>query len=392
MNDQYIGPKAIFDPNFVPRQILFRKKEEQSLLAALEDSVIDNYSLTVLYQGIQGIGKKVIINKVLSDFATKKDLLKPISIINVDCSEKSLEELITALLVEINRSLCLNLDLTKLITAKVSDLWSTFKLAISSSKNNLILHINNAENLKSEVFKKILSFCKELKTPVISTVNKVLKAPVIDNLGEFDVKERLNCFSYKELFSILKTRSIMAFPREIDKELIEFITDLIHQHYAPVPGKGIEIFRTLYPALKSNKSIEISNMLDLCQDRLDMSSSFDDYYLLNYISEEDLSRVVFIDNLSDHFLNKAKYYISKMELNHLYQISCESIEYDKNLAEFNELISSLERIGILNSSKKNDFKSLKAYSVIGTENTCYFLTLNPIKLKAMIDAIFNKTP
>ncbi len=132
-------------------------------------------------------------------------------------------------------------------------------------------------------------------------------------------------------------------------------------------------------------------MLDLCQERLDIAPNFDEFYLLNYISEEDLLTAVFIDNLSSYFLNKAKYYISKTQLNDLYQISCESLEYDKNLVEFNELINSFERIGIINSSKKTIIQNRKTNVDIKPESTCYFLNINPIKLKAMVDAIFNKT-
>ncbi|MFW9937869.1 MAG: hypothetical protein ACFFD5_09480, partial [Candidatus Thorarchaeota archaeon] len=65
----YIGPKAIFDPNYVPKQILFRSQEVHSLYSILNDSFSDNFCLNILYQGIQGIGKKVIVNRVLKDLS-----------------------------------------------------------------------------------------------------------------------------------------------------------------------------------------------------------------------------------------------------------------------------------------------------------------------------------
>jgi len=67
IKNEYVGPKAIFDPNFIPPKLLFRKKEENSLYSILNDSITDEFPLNILYQGIQGIGKKVIINKVLKD-------------------------------------------------------------------------------------------------------------------------------------------------------------------------------------------------------------------------------------------------------------------------------------------------------------------------------------
>ena len=63
----FIGPRALFDPNYVPPKVLYRKKEERTLLSILKDSLTDEFSLNILYQGIQGIGKRVIVNKVIND-------------------------------------------------------------------------------------------------------------------------------------------------------------------------------------------------------------------------------------------------------------------------------------------------------------------------------------
>ena len=48
VNENYIGPKALFDPNYIPPSLLFRKKEEQSLYAILNDSISDNFYLNIL--------------------------------------------------------------------------------------------------------------------------------------------------------------------------------------------------------------------------------------------------------------------------------------------------------------------------------------------------------
>ncbi|MCK4780025.1 MAG: hypothetical protein KAT57_07555, partial [Candidatus Lokiarchaeota archaeon] len=58
LNNNYIGTKALFDPNFIPPRLLYRKKEEDSLFSILNDSISDEFCLNILYQGINGIGKK----------------------------------------------------------------------------------------------------------------------------------------------------------------------------------------------------------------------------------------------------------------------------------------------------------------------------------------------
>jgi hypothetical protein len=52
---------------------------------------------------------------------------------------------------------------------------------------------------------------------IISTVNKILRTSTLDYLSEFDIKRKLNYFSYKELDSILQTRASLTFSHEIDK-------------------------------------------------------------------------------------------------------------------------------------------------------------------------------
>ena len=92
VNKNYIGPKALFDPNYIPPHLLYRKKEEDSLFSILNDSLSDEFCLSILYHGIDGIGKKVIVNKVLNDLLIQNEDFNQINKICVDCKEKKFEE------------------------------------------------------------------------------------------------------------------------------------------------------------------------------------------------------------------------------------------------------------------------------------------------------------
>ena len=48
LNYSYIGPRAVFDPNYIPPQILHRSKEEHALYSILNDSLSDNFCLNIL--------------------------------------------------------------------------------------------------------------------------------------------------------------------------------------------------------------------------------------------------------------------------------------------------------------------------------------------------------
>ncbi len=391
INNEYVGPKAIFDPNYVPPELLYRKKETNSLFSILKDSITDNFSLNILYQGIQGIGKKVIANKVLKELVNYNKYIKPICRINIDCKDKDLEEILISLLIELNKFYSFNLDFNSLLNSKLSHLWNIFKLITKKINEKTFFIINNTESLRPDIYKKFLLYGKESNITLIFTINKILRPSTLDILSEFDLKKKLKYFAFNELLNILKQRVSLTFSHEIDKELLEFITDLIFEHYVPVPGKGIDILREIYPFLKDHKKIQHFEMLEICQNQFDTFQISDELNMLSFISEEDLLTIIFLDNLANYFTSTTKFYITLKKLKELYDISCESIGYEKISAEFKKLIDLLQRIGILSGSKK-EFEKVtllkpKNPNIINS----YFLVINPTPLKAIVDAIFRKS-
>ena len=385
-----IGPKAIFDPNYVPPEILHRKKEEVNLYSILKDSVSDEFSLNVLYQGIQGIGKKVIINKVLQDLLKKEDTFIDFIKIPIDCKEKSINEIVFSIITDISSFTNIKVDYLQFLNCNLSELWNIFKLICNKTRNNLILVFNNVEHLKPEYYKKFLHYGKESKISSISTVNKILKPETLDLINKFDLKKKLSYYNYHELFDIIEQRVALTFINGIDNELIEFITDLIFEHYVPVPGKGIEILRELYPLLSHQNIINNLEIIEILQNQFDSIHLSDEFAMLTYISEEDILTLIFLDNLANFFLKRPNYYISIDELKELYYISCESLEYNKRMDEFYELIKALHSIGVLSFSKRINQTLLKSDQKNLLNNKFYFMAINPKQLKAIVDAIFSK--
>ncbi|MHA1669199.1 MAG: hypothetical protein ACTSV5_01340 [Promethearchaeota archaeon] len=377
--ENYIGPRAIFDQNFIPPKILHREKEEHSLFSIMNDAITDDFGINILYQGIEGIGKKVIINKVFNDLLNQEHLSSYTYKIKVDCKEKKLEDLIISLLSEMNRAYNFKLDFQQILNSNLTDLWNLFKLACQKVNYNLLIAFNNVEHLNPEIFKKFLHLGKETNMILISTINKVLKPAAYDLLGCFDLKINLNYFSYDQLVEILHQRIDLAYTVNLETDLVEFITDLIFEYYVPVPGKGVDILRELYPLLNSEKQYKEFELYEIIQNQFDPLQISDEYSLLTYISEEDLLTIIFLDNLSDFFLKNSRYYINFQELKELYQISCESIDYDIFLEEFESLINTYQNIGILSTSRKTIFN-----------NSRYFIIIPPKQLKAIVDTLFTK--
>ena len=387
INSEFVGPRALFDQSYIPPKILHRKTEENSLYSILKDSLHDEFQINILFSGLQGIGKKLIVNKVLNDISIlNTDLIK----IQIDCSEKSVEEILVSLIVEVGSKKNINFDYKSFLNSSILDLWNLFKLVCRKVDHNITLVFNNIEHIQPEAFKKFLKYGKENKINIVSTGNQVLRSSILEILSEFDFKKKLDYFSFSELNDIIKQRISLAFFNEIDNELIDLITDLIFEHHVPVPGKGIEILRELYPILSQKMTLKKFEIYDILQNQFDTLQIADEFSMVSYISESDLLNLIFLDNLSNYFLKKANLYITIRELRELYYVTCESIDYEKDIEEFKHLIVSLRNIGILNASKKNKVNNFRYFSDNVLNYDYYFMVINPKQLKPIMDAIFTK--
>jgi hypothetical protein len=383
-NQTCVGPLALFDPLYVPPELLYRKKEEEALNSILQDALSDSYGMNILYQGFKGIGKKALILKILN--SNFKDSFK----INIDCKEKTLEELIFTLITSLSSRLNINFDLSNLINANVSRLWNLFKLICQKPNNNLFLIFNNSEYLEPTAQKKFLTFGKNSKITIISTVNKVLRNTTLDSLSYYDLKRKLNYYTYSQLLDIFKQRAKLSFTHDIDTDLLEYITDVILENYAPVPGVGINILKELYPLLKDNSSAEYQLITEACSYHLDPTNNIDEFNLLNYLSEENMLTIIFLDNLTNYFTTYAQnFYISLKDLRELYFISTESLEYKKTVEEFIRLITTLKNIGLIHPSKKDALDPHEISQEKDALSSFYFLTVDPNKLRIVIDTIFH---
>ena len=103
------------------------------------------------------IGKKVIVNKVLNDISTlNTELIK----IQIDCAEKTVEEILVSLIAEVGRKKNINFDYNSFLNSSILDLWNLFKLVCRKVDHNITLVFNNIEHIQPETFRKFLKYGK----------------------------------------------------------------------------------------------------------------------------------------------------------------------------------------------------------------------------------------
>ncbi len=391
LNPNFIGPRALFDDNFIPPKLLYRRKEKNAFFSLLNDAIIDNFDLSVLFQGTRGIGKKALVNTVLRDLKQFHEDIMTINQININCREKKTKEILFSLITQMDSILNIDIDLNAIWNSSISNLWNLIKIVYARIKNELIIVFNNVEYIEPKIFNKFLNLGKDVNITTIYTINKVLDPSTLEVLSKFDFKNRLNFFSFKQLYDILKQRCSLTFPFELDREMIEYIVDLIFEHHVPVPGKGIEILRDLYPFLHRKNTITQFEILESCQTNFETLGMIDEFNLINFISEENMLTIIFLDNLADYFLtHSSKFYISRLELHELYELSCEALIYEKNAKEFNNLIQMINNIGIMSRARKKPLESFSK-SKKETNNEYYFMVLEANRLKTMVDTIFSNS-
>ncbi|TFH29570.1 MAG: hypothetical protein E4G98_03595, partial [Promethearchaeota archaeon] len=130
----YVGPRAIFNHNFVPPKIIPRHKKTEVIYGVIQDSLEDNYTTNLALYGLKGAGKNLMMNVIFQWFelqnkaekTDKGDLLSPI-ILTVDCDDQELGQIIFTILQELCQIMKVKLKIQEVLSWDTITLWNTFK-------------------------------------------------------------------------------------------------------------------------------------------------------------------------------------------------------------------------------------------------------------------------
>ena len=75
-------------------------------------------------------------------------------------------------------------------------------------------------------------------------------------------------------------------------------------HHIDLHGLHRHKRNSLIPLLKNQNSLEDYEVLEISQNQFDMFQISDEFSMINYLSEEDILTVIFLDNLSNYFISK----------------------------------------------------------------------------------------
>lgn len=409
--DVYIGPRALFDPFFIPDHLFDLEKDERNLCGLLSDAIIDNFPASISIYGVQGVGKTVLVNKAIKSLSEENSIFNKNNIdflpILINCSSKDSHQIVfsmlNSLVITLNSQINLGFELTPefVLKSDTSQLWNLFKF-LNSKTNNIpkIYFLDSVEFSKPKIINKIMTAAISEPFILINSFNVPKCSPYLLDFKKSDFQVQLGSYSSKTLMDITQDRCKHSLRQPVGSEINKFIVDLVCQFDKKVPGSCVRVLRELYPVLNSDANISGSKIREICRGQFE-GFSLDELSIAEFISESDIIDRIFLDNICSYFINSGDFYITYEELFVTYKIACESIEYKPKAYEFQKILDRLNGISLLIPSEINSVenfslnKGIVEKLMVKTRKTSavapnYFLTVPPDFLNDMLDVSFGE--
>jgi len=351
------APEAIFDPYYIPPQLLFRDSEKQVLRGMLLDSIEDKYTINVIITGHNGIGKTVLGNYTLN-----RELSVDYKMYFSDTTYSTVQEIFEGF------AISLGIPPHETTTATISEIEKYSR----KHPSEIILFLDNINIRNVNMYKKVARRTKQAKITTIATMdyNTYYTLKKIETDREFiDMALQLGMYTEAQLVEIAKQKVRLAFPVHIHDELIEYMTDIIAEFDYTRPGTIVELLRLLFKeVIRGNKKINTCIIRNACYE---LGLEGDNIFFFEELPNMTIEEITFLERINEIFLKEtSEPYIDLDTLNGIFiDIANQfGLEYDNNL--FRRLMYKVLDLGILIESK------IKPYS--------YFTITDPVLLHEVI--------
>ena len=351
-----IGPAAIFNPFFIPPRLLHREKELKVAEAFLEDGINYQYPLHLAVTGINGIGKTAFVNYLAEKIKDAYGFPKIFLNMHDSDSKYFLEKIVN----DRNNSVVKN---------------EVEYVSNGTYKDSFLVLVLDDVDPYSSLFRKVLRESKKRNMIVLASVDaRTLSKKSLSNLQtHLDFILKLGIYTPSQLFDITLQRVKLAFPIEIDIDVVSYITDLVCEFDINRPSVTIEMLRRLYPLVASGMEITVEDVRKCSHDLLWILN--DDLIILEALRNMKFESILLLEKVASHFSRRPKKaYLSLKELRNLYYLVCDEIEDEAAKYLFNECLEELMDSEILYRSSFN--------------KTYFYLAIPPKLLLNLINALF----
>ena len=349
-----VGPAAIFDPLFIPPELLHRERELKAAKTFIENGISSQYPLHIVVSGIRGIGKTVFANYLAERI--RKEYGFPKVFINMNDPE--------------NR-----IFLNKVVYGKNFHFRERDIPIDRAHKNSFLILVMDDVDPYSNMFCRFLKKSRERNIIVIASGDSrsLLRKSHSSFCSHLDFILKLGIYTPSQLFDITLQRVKLAFPIEVDIEVIQYITDLVCEFDVNRPSVSIEILRRLYPLVISGKEVTVEVVRKCSHDLLWILN--DDLMVLDALRNMRIESILLLEKIALHLLRRPKKaYLSLREIRELYNLLCDEIGDNMAKYLFNECLEELTSSDTLFKSSFNE--------------KYFYLAIPPKLLLDLIDTIF----
>jgi len=340
----YVGPRAIFDPNFVPPVFFPQKSQSILLQGIIQDALEDEYPTNVNLYGLKGTGKNLLVNHFLQWYQkttlteiendTAPAATDSICILHVDCTQREMVQIFYSLISQISHFLHLSLQLEDAIVPNTATMWNTLKFLIQKVTGPILLYLHQSENLGTEILSKFFIFAKSTQNlQIITTINTGLQQYSFKQYERMDHKVKMDNFTVQDLRNITSTRSVMAFPHQLESEAIDMIVNYISEFDLQVPGACMNYLKEVYPIIGQHESVSSENLRDISQYYFE-GFTVDALSMADFVINTSLEDRLFLDNIVNYFRNLDRFFIPFHEIRNAYSMSCEEMGFKFEKTEF----------------------------------------------------------
>ncbi|MHA1519489.1 MAG: hypothetical protein ACTSRK_04835 [Promethearchaeota archaeon] len=350
----YVGPRAIFNHNFLPPKIIARPKKTEVIQGVIQDALEDNYTTNLTLYGLKGAGKNLMMNVIFQWFQLqnkeeKADKLSPI-ILPVDCADQELGQIIFTILQELCQIMNIKLKLKEVLAWDTITLWNSFKLLLRKSKRPVILYMQKIEYVEDEIMEKFLNFAKSTKNlHVLSSINTGNQFYAFNQFSQLDHRVRLGILDKSELMDVVSQRSTMAFKNYMEPAALNLIIDYIIEYGTKVPGSCIDVLKRIYPIIEEKGEILAEDIRRIIQYHFE-GVTIDSLAMADYVMKTSIEERLFLDYLINHFRNPAQFYIKKEEITRAYKMTAEELGFSVRSMEFGTRFQNITDAQILRPS------------------------------------------
>jgi Cdc6-like AAA superfamily ATPase len=314
------SPKGLFDPYYVPKNLLHRDRELETIGGIYADSYMEDYGINCLVHGITGVGMTVFSRYFLTKLAPEKFNAYPVY---VDAKNKDALEIVS----ELNDKVHLLNNKPITVAFDLDVLWMRFKRTAASASKRGVFVIDNIDENTEGIYAKVARLSKEIKASTIGVLNShdyrlLTKAPATSMAYDFEVP--LDTYTQSQLYEIVRQRVEDTFPLGLTDEVVRYITDIVCEFDASKPKTSIEALKALWPMASRGQEID-SDIVRAATSRITTIGHDQDYMdTIEAISMNDFMTLLVLEALTEHLTHyKTETYIDRKTLNEIVMIKCE---------------------------------------------------------------------